>query len=258
MNIKNICYLIPLFFFCMNIMAGEKVFVSKVVDGDTLVLSDGRKIRLIGVDTPEVHESEKLIRDAQRTKKDISTIKELGMRSSAFTKSLVDQKEVEIEYDLINYKNGNKDKYGRTLAYVYFDCDKAPGEYKKYLDFYKKEWKPGKLMLNRLLLQCGYASVYTRFPYKYFDEFRKYDKEAREAKTGLWHTNKDYDKDYTKQDIVGGISLENVYVASKSGKTYHKRDCPHAKKIKEGNVIYFYSLKEAETSKFSKCSKCIE
>ena len=38
----------------------EFFYVSRVVDGDTLNLSNGQKVRLIGVDTPEVHYSDKL------------------------------------------------------------------------------------------------------------------------------------------------------------------------------------------------------
>ena len=70
--------------------------VKRVVDGDTLLLTNGERVRLIGVDTPEVHESKKLHRDAERTGRDIKTIKALGKRASAFTKSLVDKKEIPI------------------------------------------------------------------------------------------------------------------------------------------------------------------
>src|SRR5437667_7591164 len=34
---------------------GERVLVQRVVDGDTLVISGGDRVRLIGVDTPETH-----------------------------------------------------------------------------------------------------------------------------------------------------------------------------------------------------------
>ena len=57
----------------------DKFFrVKRVVDGDTLLLTNGERVRLIGADTPEVHESKKLHRDAQRTQTDIETIKALG------------------------------------------------------------------------------------------------------------------------------------------------------------------------------------
>jgi micrococcal nuclease len=41
--------------------------VKRVVEGDTLFLTNGERVRLIGVGTPEVHESEKLYRDAKRS-----------------------------------------------------------------------------------------------------------------------------------------------------------------------------------------------
>lgn len=93
--------------------------VQRIVDGDILLLTDGERVRLIGVDTPEVHESRKLHRDAERTGRDIETIKELGKKPSTFTKSLVDKKEIRLEYDQANAHIGHRDKYGRILAYVY-------------------------------------------------------------------------------------------------------------------------------------------
>ncbi|MFA6610563.1 MAG: thermonuclease family protein, partial [Candidatus Omnitrophota bacterium] len=88
--------------------------VERVTDGDTIKLSDGRKVRLIGVDTPEVHYSNKLVRDAKRSRKDVKTIQALGKRASKFTKGLLEGSRVRLEYDVTK-----KDKYGRFLAYVY-------------------------------------------------------------------------------------------------------------------------------------------
>ena len=66
--------------------ADEYSYVSRVIDGDTLKLSDGSRIRLIGIDTPEVYYSEKLVRDSKRSARDLDTIKAMGKRSSSFTK----------------------------------------------------------------------------------------------------------------------------------------------------------------------------
>jgi endonuclease YncB( thermonuclease family) len=41
-------------FACQPRRIDERVRVKHVVDGDTLVLTDGRKLRLIGIDTPEI------------------------------------------------------------------------------------------------------------------------------------------------------------------------------------------------------------
>src|ERR1700752_2398422 len=78
--------------FPKSVGGADSALVSRVVDGDTLaILLNGHeeKVRLIGVDTPELHESQKLHRDAQRTGQDITTLQALGRQASDFVKSLV-------------------------------------------------------------------------------------------------------------------------------------------------------------------------
>jgi len=40
--------------------------------------------------------------------------------------------------------------------------------------------------LNAEIIKQGYGFAYTRFPFKYLDEFRRYEQEAREQGRGLW------------------------------------------------------------------------
>lgn len=137
------------------------VLVERAVDGDTLLLESGEKVRLIGIDTPEMHESNKLHRDAERAREDITTIKELGRRSYEFTKNFVEGKRVSLEFDLERY-----DRYKRLLAYVYL--------------------KDGTF-LNAEIVKQGYASLMTFPPnVKYADLFLKLYQEARENRRGLW------------------------------------------------------------------------
>lgn len=139
----------------------EDILVKRAVDGDTLVLEDGRRVRLIGIDTPEVHESEKLYRDSKRGGMDVRTIQALGKRSYEFTRKLVENQRVRLEFDV--EKN---DKYGRLLAYVYL--------------------KDGTFV-NAEIVKQGYASLMTIPPnVKYTDLFKKLYQEARESKQGLW------------------------------------------------------------------------
>lgn len=56
------------------------VTVTKVIDGDTIELDTGEKVRLIGIDTPEKYNSKKLRRDAERSDKDIKTIRAMGQK----------------------------------------------------------------------------------------------------------------------------------------------------------------------------------
>jgi len=137
------------------------VLVTRVVDGDTLVLETGERVRLIGIDTPELHVSNKLYRDAQRTNQDITTIQKMGRRSYEFTKNLVEGKRVSLEFDVDKY-----DRYDRLLAYVYL--------------------KDGTLV-NAKIVEEGYASLMTYPPnVKYSDLFLSLYRQAREAKRGLW------------------------------------------------------------------------
>lgn len=137
------------------------VLVKRVIDGDTIQLESGERVRLIGIDTPEMHESEKLYRDSQRTKQDIATIKELGRRAYLFTKNLVEGKRVTLEFDL-----EKRDKYNRLLAYIYL--------------------KDGTLV-NAEIVKQGYASLMTIPPnVKYADLFLKLYQEARNNRRGLW------------------------------------------------------------------------
>ena len=57
------------------------------------------------------------------------------------------------------------DKYGRLLAYVYL----TDGTF-----------------INAEIIKQGYGHAYIRFPFKYLDQFRQNEKEAREVKRGLW------------------------------------------------------------------------
>jgi micrococcal nuclease len=137
------------------------ILVKRAVDGDTLVLENGERVRLIGIDTPEMHESNKLYKDSQRTGEDITAIQKLGRRSYDFTKKLVEGKRVSLEFDV-----ERQDKYGRLLAYVYL--------------------KDGTFV-NAEIVKQGYASLMTIPPnVKYADLFQKLYRQARETRQGLW------------------------------------------------------------------------
>jgi len=138
------------------------ILVQRAVDGDTLKLENGERVRLIGIDTPEMHESDKLYRDSQRTGQDVSTIQALGRRAYEFTKKIVEGQRVSLEFDVEKY-----DKYDRLLAYVYLKKDGT--------------------FVNAEIIKQGYASLMTIPPNaKYADLFLKLYQEARNNKRGLW------------------------------------------------------------------------
>ena len=72
-------------------------FVYRVIDGDTIVLQDGERVRLLGIDTPEKGEQ---YYEAARDR----------------LKDLIERKTVRLERDV-----EDKDRFGRLLRYVFIN-----------------------------------------------------------------------------------------------------------------------------------------
>lgn len=135
-------------------MASKLNEIVKVIDGDTVQVKINGKsevIRLIGIDTPESVDPRKPVQcfSIEATKK----AKEL----------LPTGKRVTLESDPTQ---GDKDKYNRLLRYIFLEDGTN---------------------FSKLMISDGYAHEYTyQVPYRYMEEFKETEKEAREAKRGLW------------------------------------------------------------------------
>jgi micrococcal nuclease len=140
----------------------EYIIVARVVDGDTFKLANGERVRLLGIDTPEKYQSNKLDRDAKTSGQDKKTIKRLGELSSEFVRNFVEGKRVYLVKEP-NYED--RDKYGRLLRYVYLEDG---------------------TFVNGKIISEGYAQVYEKFSISKLDELRKLQREARENSRGLW------------------------------------------------------------------------
>jgi len=81
------------------IISSRDTKVTRVIDGDTFITNRGDRVRLIGVDAPELPTLE-------------------GIESKMYLHNLIDNKVVILKRDGISK---NKDKYGRLLRYVYLD-----------------------------------------------------------------------------------------------------------------------------------------
>jgi len=129
--------------------------VTRVVDGDTLDIDapdgdkDTTRIRLWGVDTPEVSRGKK-------------PGMYYGQHASTFAKETLTDREV---YIVLSRKD-TRGKYGRLLAYVFLE-------------------RGGK-MFNEMLIAQGYAYADLRFKHHYYSKFRDMEKRARRARVGLW------------------------------------------------------------------------
>ena len=125
---------------------GERYMVTRVFDGDTLLLErDGseEKLRLIGVDTPEIGEC-------------------YYEESSNYLEDLVQDLAVEVELD---DSQGERDRFDRLLGYL---------------------WVDGKLVNNEMVrLGFGYEYTYAD-EYRHRDLFVQSEKSARDSSLGLW------------------------------------------------------------------------
>jgi len=145
---KRFFILIPILFISAIILSTTDLRnVERIIDGDTIVLKGGERIRYIGIDTPEMRPEEPYAKEAT----ELNAI-------------LVDSREVRLEYD-----EERIDPFGRTLAYVYV-----------------KVWDV-EVFVNEYLVQLGYAKVATYPPnVKYRDVFIAAEKVARDKKLGVW------------------------------------------------------------------------
>jgi micrococcal nuclease len=137
----------------MQDISDDYYAVTKIVDGDTFWVDDGSekgmKIRLIGVDAPESRRS---------FNKEVG---HYGKEAKEYLTQMLDGKLVRLEYDV-----GRKDRYGRTLAYVYLEDG---------------------TFVNADLVKNGYAMIMTVPPnVKYAELFLELQREARENGRGLW------------------------------------------------------------------------
>src|SRR4051812_2509746 len=123
--------------------------VERVVDGDTIGLAGGERVRYIGVDTPEAV-------------KPGTPVQCYAKAASHFNARLVEGRRVRLRYDA-----ERQDRYGRTLAYVFRSQD--------------------GLFVNAELVRRGYATTLTIPPnVAHADDFRQLARGARRAGRGLW------------------------------------------------------------------------
>ena len=121
--------------------------VTRVIDGDTIEIEGGQRVRYIGIDTPETVDPRKPVQC-------------FGVEASNRNKQLVEGKRVRLEKDITE-----NDRYGRLVRYVYVD----------------------DVFINLKLVAEGFAYSYTYPPdVKYQSQFVEAQRVAREQKRGLW------------------------------------------------------------------------
>lgn len=203
--------------------------VTRVVDGDTIEIEGGEKVRYIGIDTPETVDPRKPVQC-------------FGIEASKKNKELVEGKTVRLEKDITD-----RDKYSRLLRYVWIgDPSTGSGQ---------------ALLVNLELVKQGFAISYSYPPdIKYQNEFLAAEKEAREKRLGLWEacptgaspTIKIQETPKSDCNIKGNISTSGE-------KIYHLPGCGSYTKTQineERSERWFCSEKEAQEAGWRKALNC--
>lgn len=119
----------------------------RIVDGDTIVLTGGVRVRYIGIDAPETKHPDK-------------PVEHFGPQAAERNRQLVVGKRIRLEYD-----RERTDQYGRSLAYVHVD---------------------GRF-INAELVAGGYAEARKYGDNRRYAELFDYlELRAREAGRGMW------------------------------------------------------------------------
>ncbi len=189
--------------------------VTEVVDGDTVKLNINGTIetlRLIGLDTPETVDPRKEVQC-------------FGKEASNKGKELLNGKKVRLEKDSTQ---DDKDKYGRTLAYIYTESG---------------------IFYNKYMIEQGYAHEYTyNSAYKYQAEFKQAEKNAEANKVGLWSpstcngvTTSAFKTTQTNPTVTQG---SGKYYTSSAGTKYYPESCTAWQSLSKANLRSFNTLDE--------------
>ncbi len=122
--------------------------VEEVIDGDTILLENGRQVRLIGIDTTEVA--------LNGNPRDC-----FSEEAKYYLTQILQGRQVSLTFT----PEGSVDVFNRILAYVYRDDN---------------------IDINRHMIQEGYGAAYLTYPHRRFNEFKQVSATAQQQKRGYW------------------------------------------------------------------------
>jgi len=134
---------------------GNNLAAEEIVDGDTIRLTRGLPIRLIGMDAPD--KGQPMFNEAW-----------------AFLGELIDDHPVRVEYDRVQ-----NDNYGRLRGYAFVPC------WEKFKDYCQNE----EINVNIAMVKSGLARVKTTVLWqkpKYEAELKQAEEDAKSHHLGLW------------------------------------------------------------------------
>lgn len=131
------------------ISINEEFLVTRIIDGDTFEIETNQKVRLIGINTPELRKSKRDSPDC------------FGVQAAQKLSELILNKKVQLEKDI-----SETDRFGRFLRYVYVN----------------------NIFVNKQLVELGFAFAKNYPPdSRYKETLINAEKKAQENNAGLWN-----------------------------------------------------------------------
>ena len=194
--------------------------VQRVVDGDTIVLSNGMHVRYAGIDTPERGRFE-------------PAPEPWSAASTDRNRELVAGKQVRLRFG-----RERLDLYGRILAHIFvLGADGEPD-----------------ISVEQVLVTEGLARAsYYPGNADYYPRLKTAEQGARKAKLGIWSRRQ---PPHPAQAPGLSAGEDAPLVASRRGKVVHLRDCSHARRIKRRDLIGYRDLEDARPSGLPFCKVC--
>jgi micrococcal nuclease len=202
--------------------------VESIVDGDTILVENGVRVRLLGVNAPEKNECY-----GDESKKELSR--------------LIMGREIILEKD-----QTAKDGFGRLLRYIFIHND-SPIE--------------DNLFVNKKMVRGGFARAqYVKPNKKYLAFLQAAEREAKNENLGLWK-NCDYKsaqagREKEREQMTKAPSKDCVIkgnISKSYTKDYFVPKCPNYKRVivdERKGEKWFCSEKEAKKAGWKKSASC--
>jgi endonuclease YncB( thermonuclease family) len=185
--------------------SAKKYHCRNAYDGDTLTLDGDSRVRLVGIDTPELKAKQPFAVEAKE-----------------YTKKYCHGRDIWLSFDSGD-ETSNKDHYGRLLGSIWVDLGGGATKSKNC----STQW----LCANEGLVAAGLANVYSPSGAKKVNNYDKLlglQKLAREHKCGQW-------KSYKEEKVI----------VTPTGGAFHKcedinnvaSDCKHLSRSKNLKVV---------------------
>ena len=147
--------------------------IEEVIDGDSIIISHlfsqlQKRIRLYGLDAPEVHINRKMIEEEQKSHLAAHFLRQFGFMSLEYVLSVAPPK---TNVTIITETNNYYDYWKRQLAYVIL---------------------PGGECLNDLLLINGYAKATQQYYCGKLAEYQMMNRQAQLNQLGIYSSVKSF------------------------------------------------------------------